>query len=469
MKNNLFSLFRDHREKNVFKRTQRRLTIGFSGQIMFFLFLFIAVVFTVLYIVIIHDQESELRSTTRQEAKLIEKYMVRNNLGARDEQLVLAGVDQFFYYVVSPSGELLLGDENFPQLRSKLLSIVWSSRLEHQDIYQEKLQINSDKIVQKEERRDGYELQFSPSQDEIRLLIAKEPIIFKDHVIGTLYVGKNISFVYQLFNRLLVILIGLAIVFFGVALFISNRMSKKAMIPISKAFDRQREFVADASHELRTPLSVIYSSIDAIEMTIDLEKDDFVQKLLFNMKDEVKRMTNLVSDLLTLARSDSGKIEMKKDIFDFTPIAEKVVQSVDSLAIRKKIHLRFDAPETLVGQGDQEKLTQLLYILLDNAIKYTPNGGEVGLTLSDIQDELCIKVHDTGIGIKPEEQQLIFERFYRSDKSRSRQMGSYGLGLSIAKWIVDIHDGSIQVESEIGKGSTFTIKIPFYMKSDKKA
>ena len=293
--------------------------------------------------------------------------------------------------------------------------------------------------------------------------------MYEGQFVGTLYVGKDISFVYQLFKWLLIILVGLAIVFFVIALYISYMMSKKAMIPISHAFNRQREFVADASHELRTPLSVILSSIDAIEMTIDIEKDDFVRKLLFNMKDEVKRMTNLVSDLLTLARSDSGKIEVKNDIFDFKPLAEKAIESVQPLAVSKQINLQFDAPETVIGQGDRERLTQLIYILLDNAIKYTPNAGEVGLSLSVKQNELCIKVYDTGIGIKPEEQQLIFERFYRSDKSRSRQMGSYGLGLSIAKWIVDIHNGSIQVESELGKGSTFIIKIPFFIKNNQKA
>jgi signal transduction histidine kinase len=296
-------------------------------------------------------------------------------------------------------------------------------------------------------------------------MIASHSIYYKGQFIGQLYIGKDISFVYQLFHWLLMILVALGIVFFGVATFMSVVMSKRAMIPISGAFSRQREFVADASHELRTPLSVLLSSIDAMEMTIEPAKEEegqenFVGKLLSNMRQEVKRMTNLVSDLLTLARSDSNTIETKTETFDFRPHADKALESVSPLAASKQISLNLDAPATLMATGDPQRLSQLLYILLDNAIKYTPNGGEVRLSLSDEARQLCIKVQDTGIGIKQEDQDHIFERFYRADKSRSRQMGGHGLGLSITKWIVGTHGGSIQLVSEVGKGSTFVIRIP---------
>ena len=171
-------------------------------------------------------------------------------------------------------------------------------------------------------------------------------------------------------------------------------------------------------------------------------------------------MTNLVSDLLTLARSDSNTIETKMEMFNFRPHADKALESVSPLAASKQISLNLDTPATLMATGDPQRLSQLLYILLDNAIKYTPNGGEVRLSLSDEARQLCIKVQDTGIGIKQEDQDHIFERFYRADKSRSRQMGGHGLGLSIAKWIVGTHGGSIQLVSEVGKGSTFVIRIP---------
>lgn len=426
--------------------------------------------FAVLYIVIIQVQERDIQSLASEEAAMVEKYMFKEELRPDEDkgehESLLPGTEQFFYYVISPSGELLLGEEDLPELRSELLSTALDEKNGEEDIFQAKLDLDLS-------NRDDFEnnkntLQQYHSQNNIHLMIAKVQISTSDDDIGTLYIGKDISFVYQLFSWFWIILLGLMVIFFGVALYMSNRMSKKAMIPISNAFDRQREFVADASHELRTPLSVILSSIDAVEMTIDGNKDDMVHKFLFNMKDEAKRMTNLVSDLLTLARSDSGKIERNHDVFDFTPVAKKTMDSIKPLAEEKHIGLQFDAPDSIIGHGDRQRLTQLLYILLDNAIKYTPNGGEVGLTLSVKQNELCILVRDTGIGIQSEEQPLIFERFYRSDKARSRQMGSYGLGLSIAKWIVDIHHGSIQVASEVGKGSTFMIIIPFSINNPEK-
>jgi signal transduction histidine kinase len=197
-----------------------------------------------------------------------------------------------------------------------------------------------------------------------------------------------------------------------------------------------------------------------MEMTIEPKKDDVEGKMLANMRQEVKRMTNLVSDLLTLARSDSNTLELSTETFDFRPYADKAIESVQPLAAPKQITLSIQAPTTLMATGDPLRLSQLLYILLDNAIKYTSNQGEVKLSLFVEGQQLWIAVKDTGVGIRQEDYQRIFERFYRADQSRSRQMGGYGLGLSIAKWIVDTHKGSIKVTSEIGKGSTFTIRIP---------
>lgn len=456
-------------ERNIFQRTQKHLTIGFIGQLMLFLLLFILMMVTVLYTVVIQNQKLEIRELVNQEARMVEKYYIKNELGPieyheRERELVLPGIDQFFYYVISPSGELLAGHENLPSLQSEILKTLRDEKNQEKDIFQKKLKINDNEEIQAIENKYVVEKEqrLNISQNQVHLIIAKADVSTRDHVIGTLYIGKDISFLYQLLTWLFVILFFLMVVFFGVALYVSSKMSKKAMIPIRNAFDRQREFVADASHELRTPLSVLLSSIDAVEMTVDTKEDDYVHKLLFNMKDEVKRMTNLVSDLLTLARSDSGKIERSNDLFDFTPVVKKVINSLEPFAKEKDIPLQYDVPESIVGYGDQQRLTQLLYILLDNALKYTPNKGKVQLSLSPKQGELWIEVQDTGIGIPPEEQQLIFERFYRADKARTREIGSYGLGLSIAKWIVDIHQGSIQVNSEVGKGSTFIVKIPFH-------
>jgi signal transduction histidine kinase len=240
----------------------------------------------------------------------------------------------------------------------------------------------------------------------------------------------------------------------------SYMMSKKAMGPISTAFHRQKEFVGDASHELRTPLSVMLSSIDAMEMTDGVEEDPFAQKLLRNMKSEVKRMTGLVSDLLVLARADSGSVERTLENIDVRAEAANVIESLTPYAESNGVSLHLEGLSELLATGDRARIKQLMYILLDNAVKYSPDGGRVEMRLSKSDRYWAVSVSDEGIGIDPADQSRIFDRFFRSDKSRTRIVGGHGLGLSIAKWIAGIHSGTITVESELSKGSTFTVQIP---------
>ncbi|OCA92309.1 sensor histidine kinase [Pseudobacillus wudalianchiensis] len=456
---NKWSLRRKNIQSDIFENTQSRLTFFYSGLMMLFLALFVMIVYFLVYVVVMEDQKSELGELTHRESRIILDYLAENTLkelqGLESQQIVLAGVDQFFYYVVDREGNLVMGQEMLPQMRMDLLQLLQGWIPRKNEVREETLQIT---VPKKEEighgpRRIG-------DDAKVKLMIDGRPLFYNDQFIGMLYIGKDITFVHQLFKWLLIVLVILAILFFGVALFMSRYMSKKAMIPISQAFARQREFVGDASHELRTPLSIMLSSINAIEMTDSMEEDPFVRKLLLNMKTEVKRMTKLVSDLLVLARSDSGIIEHQLKPFDFRPAAEKVVESVYPLAQEKKISLDFDTPSAVPVSGDPERLTQLLYILLDNAIKYTPDEGKVNLSLTMDKRELSITVQDTGIGIEPEDCTRIFDRFYRSDKSRSRAMGGHGLGLSIAKWIVTIHGGTIGVDSKLRKGSTFIVRLP---------
>ncbi|OLN22286.1 two-component sensor histidine kinase [Domibacillus antri] len=443
----------------MFKGTQTRLTMQYSGLLMLFLVLFIIIVYTLLYMVILRDQERELEKLTRQETRIISNYLAesaRNELrGLGSQELVLAGVDQFFYYVVDAQGNLVMGSETIPHLRNELLTLVAGWVPERNQIREETLTVTFP-----ERRIGGEEVERPSGSDKVRLMIDGSPIFYNNQFIGMIYIGKDISFAYQLFNWLLIVLAGLMVLFAGVAVFLSYMMSKKAMGPISNAFNRQKEFVGDASHELRTPLSVMLSSIDAMEMTDGVEEDPFAQKLLRNMKLEVKRMTALVSDLLVLARADSGGVERSYERFDLNIEAENVIESLTPHAEANQISLHLHAPDEMNVMGDRERLKQLLYILLDNAVKYSPDGGHVTLTLEKGEKEWTMSVKDEGIGIHRDDLPRIFDRFYRSDKSRTRALGGHGLGLSIAKWIAGIHNGSIRVESEPEKGSTFTVYIP---------
>ena len=237
-------------------------------------------------------------------------------------------------------------------------------------------------------------------------------------------------------------------------------MSKRAMVPIRHAFKRQQDFVADASHELRTPLSVMLSSIEILEMEKD-QLSHMPARMVDNVKEEVKRMTGLVGDLLTLARSDTDDPkQMSFERFDLQSVAEKAILSFEPHALEKNIQLNLDVQSSITVFGQKERLTQLLYILLDNAIKYSPENGSVKLHVWKEKDNVFISVSDTGIGIDQKDLPYIFERFYRVDRARTRQNGGHGLGLSIAKWIVDLHGGQINVESKLNKGTTFIVKLP---------
>ncbi len=417
--------------------------------------LFITIVYFLVNTTVSFEQRLQLQSTADQQADGIRSALKDRLLSPEELENITGNQEnsnQFFYYVVSPNGQLLVGEEAIHPLRPDLLHLVQGWVPEMNEIRFGTV------IAHPHGRHHGDE------KHPIDLMMTGRAIYQGDKVVAVFYIGKDISFYDQLVHQLLVTLVTLGILFLGIAFLLSYFMSKRAMVPIRTSFNRQREFVADASHELRTPLSILHSSLDVLEMEEGDYMSEFSRNVLFTMKDEVRRMTNLVGDLLTLARSDSGVPDLRYESFDLIPSAEQLVRSTQTLADSKNIRLHLHTPTAITVHGDHERLKQLLYILLDNAIKYTPNGGEVTLTLSeqtyDKQPALCIAVQDTGVGIPLGEQKHIFDRFYRVDKNRSRQMGGTGLGLAIAKWIVEAHHGTIQVSSTPGQGSTFTVLIP---------
>ncbi|MFC5650697.1 sensor histidine kinase [Paenibacillus solisilvae] len=452
-----------HREGgSVFSRTQTRLTLQYSGLLMLFLILFIVIVLGLLYYILINDSKRQINALADEEIAAVRDILIHSDNKKPANQVspvyFTIGQNQFFYYWIDASGTLKFGEELQGEARGELLR--WLSGWRPSS---DKVRIAD--LYSRDRDRDFGE-RFHPEQEQkLKLMAAGRSLYMKNQLIGTLYIGRDVSFQFKLFRWSLAALLALGLLFFLLALYLSHIMSRRAMIPIAHSYTRQREFVADASHELRTPLSVILSSIDTLQMEETLGKDAFIQRVLGNMKGEVKRMTKLAGDLLTLARSDSGTLLLQSEPLDLTVHAQEMLLSLQPLAQAKQIDLQLKAPQTLPIRGDADRLEQLLVLLVDNAIKYTPDGGYVLVALSvetvKAASELKIIVQDTGIGIPPEEHQRIFARFYRRDKSRSRQLGGHGLGLAIAKWIVDAHQGSIQVVSKVGEGSTFTVRIPF--------
>lgn len=228
---------------------------------------------------------------------------------------------------------------------------------------------------------------------------------------------------------------------------------------IESAVKRMMQFTADASHELRAPLTLIYTAAE-----FSLRRERTREELLDAMRQilrESGRTSRMVDDLLLLARADSGSDSSTRTPVDLRVSARSAVEQAMVLAEPKGIQVKSRIAEAAaVIEGDEAALSRLWLILLDNSVKYGKPGGEIDFEVAIEDSEMVVRITDTGVGIAPEELPHIFDRFWRADKVRSRSMGGAGLGLSIAKWIVQQHCGSITVVSEVGKGSQFTVRLP---------
>jgi len=224
---------------------------------------------------------------------------------------------------------------------------------------------------------------------------------------------------------------------------------------LEQLFTSQQRFLADVSHELRTPLTVIKGNVDLMRRMKQVDEES-----LDNIEDEADRLTRLVGDLLLEAQAESGKLPLHFAPVEMDTLLLEVFKEMRILA-RERVQLRLPEIDQIMINGDRDRLKQVLINLIANAIKYTPQGGEVVLSLGKFGDSARLIVHDTGLGIPAEDLPHIFERFYRAEKSRSRsKVGGFGLGLSIAYWIVNHHGGQIEVDSAEGKGTTFCIYLP---------
>lgn len=238
----------------------------------------------------------------------------------------------------------------------------------------------------------------------------------------------------------------------------SYLLSRKSIKPIAEVLDKQLLFVSDASHELRMPLAIVRSKLENILTQSDKTVYDVSENIAIALS-EVARLSKLTSELLTIAKTDNQTLQLNFTEFDFNDLINQVVEPFKEIAAvqEKKFEVK---SESIEFYGDTQKIEQLLIILLDNAVRYTNENDSISIITYETIDDIFCEIKDTGIGVTPQVKKNMFERFYRGDKARSQQTGGNGLGLSIAKDIVEAHQGRIWVEDNKPKGTILKMRFP---------
>jgi signal transduction histidine kinase len=333
----------------------------------------------------------------------------------------------------------------------------------------------------------------------VNLRVITTPIMIGDRLVGNIQVADDLATVNRATDKLLLVMIGgCAIAIVGAAM-ISMWFSHHALKPIDDLtqaasgivgandlstrldwdgpsdelgrlvsvfnqmmeriqhlFSVQQRFIADISHELRTPLTSIRGNME-LSRRYGME-DDTMEAI----EAETERMSRLVSDLLMLARADYGSIEIELYPLDLDTPALEAFEQAKILAKDRDLNIRLLHFEPVRIRGNSDRIKQIVFNLMSNAIKFTPDGGDITVGLEHIDNRAVLWVKDTGEGISKKDCQRIFDRFYQTDESRHHNDGGFGLGLSITKWIVEAHGGTIRVSSQPGEGATFTVSFPVY-------
>lgn len=427
----------------MFAEIRNRLTQLYVVVMTVFLISFIVVSYTGILWVLHREEQQDIRTIVEEEAREHVMLLKRKEVASSVAQNADNDGEKIFFYVFDKDGQLVDREDPEEKMRSKVEAIIANWKIP-----------DGEGKIQK----------FYVADNERTIIIMCSMTIYDgQEVLGRVFVGEDITSYYQLLKSLLIVLVVVAILFIAAAAFVGHLLAGRAIVPIKQSFARQREFVADASHELRTPLSILLTSVDVVQTDDGNRLSAFSIQVLDDMKSEVRRMSKMVGDLLTLARADAGVSNVMKEKFDLITVSEQIIRSFQLVADEKGVALELDYQTPISVFADKERLSQLLLILIDNAIKYTSAGGQVKTELRTItgsKPTVSITVQDTGVGIPDEHKKLIFDRFYRIDKARSREEGGSGIGLSIAKWIVDAHGGTIKVESTPGQGSSFVIQLP---------
>ena len=427
--------------ENLFGRSRQRLTMLYSLVMIVFLAVILFVMHRSMEWSITSEQARELLDTAENVSDA-QNYLNQHPELVIDDSVVYKSTnDRLFFYVFDGEGRLL----NFSRASFRIEPFIL-------DVMQDWNLPEGEVSVFTKSGENGHKSKIMMTAREVKGT-------WNGATGQRVYVGKDVTAMYNGMEKSTYALAIVGVLALLIAAGVGHILSGRAMVPLKAAYEKQRQFAADASHELRTPLAVVMASADLLQNDPSIQSP-FLKQVIEDVRDEVKKMTKLVSDLLVVARSDNKALKLKPQKFDLAGLIEQTSRLMQPLADQKHITLNTYNLEKTDIQADEQKIRQLILILVDNAVKYTPEGGAVTVSLLKAEKgRVKFAVADTGIGIAPEDQERVFDRFYRVDKARSREMGGNGLGLAIAQEIVNLHKGHIRIESALGKGTTFIVEL----------
>ena len=299
-----------------------------------------------------------------------------------------------------------------------------------------------------------------PDGERYRYLAATAYVWDEHQIVGRLYLFKNMYFYYQAACKTLFVLFCVALVLFMLACVLGYWMAGKNIAPINIMYEKQKQFTADASHEMRTPLAVMSLAVQGLEHDEDSKYSQFAGETIAMMKDEVNRLSHLTETLMELARRESTGAQVRKEPVNLVELTCGVVNKLQVIVAKKHSLIKTSMPQKLAMRGDPDALNMLLVILVDNALKYSPERSLVEVRLAERKGAVMLEVADNGPGIADSDKLKIFDRFYRVDKARSRAAGGLGLGLALALAIVKLHGGTITPLDNMPTGCVMQVILP---------
>ncbi|MGH3088801.1 MAG: sensor histidine kinase [Rubrobacteraceae bacterium] len=407
-------------------RVRLRLTLGYVGVFALIISLLGAVMVVGFSVELVSQEDELLRQEARNQAA--------NILGDERREVLSDGSTQFSWIHLDTQG-----------------------RVQDRDPVSDSLGLPDDTLAE-EALRDDASVSATIQGDEGRVRAVSMPMYDESgELVGVIQYARTLRDVGRAVNGLVLVLIPLGIGALGLAAIGGQFMAGRAVRPVRESFERQREFIADASHELKTPLTLIRADAEVLGRGLKNPED---RKLTDDVLSETDRMSGILSDLLLMARLDAGKLPVKREPFDLSGAISDVTGRFSSRASSSDIQLKAPASGKLRAVGDRERTEQILAILLDNAIRHTPAGGAVTVAGRERGGFVEAVVEDSGPGVPPEQLPRIFERFYRSDTSRSRESGGTGLGLAIARDLARAQKGDLEAGNAPDGGATFNLELP---------